>query len=94
VAGFRFDVPERYTPATREVPTAAKVAPWVETIMRLGDGPAFSEEQRRRCLAAAEAWRPERLLPRFEEFFRGALRAGSAAGPAPAPGFRVGNVFP
>jgi glycosyltransferase involved in cell wall biosynthesis len=73
-AGFLFDVPERYTPASREVPTAAEVAPWVETIIRLWDDPAFYEEQRRRCLAAAEAWRPERLLPRFEDFFRAVLR--------------------
>jgi glycosyltransferase involved in cell wall biosynthesis len=70
-AGFLFDVPERYTPQSRLVPTAAEVAPWVETIIRLWDDDAFHVQERRRCLAAAEAWCPERLLPRFEEFFAG-----------------------
>jgi glycosyltransferase involved in cell wall biosynthesis len=71
--GFLFDVPERYTPESRSVPTAEETAPWVDTIIRLWDDHAFYEQERRRCLAAAEAWRPERLLPRFEEFFTQAL---------------------
>jgi hypothetical protein len=29
---------------------------------------------------AAETWRPERLLPRFEAFFRAALRSGKEIG--------------
>ena len=73
-AGFLFDVPERYTPQTRQVPTAEEVAPWVDTILRLWDDAAFYQQEQRRCLAAAEAWRPERLLPRFEEFFARVLR--------------------
>jgi glycosyltransferase involved in cell wall biosynthesis len=77
-AGFPFDVPERYTPQTRLLPTAAEVAPWIETIFRLWDDVAFYHDEQRRCLAAAEAWRPERLLPRFEEFFaRLLLRSGA-----------------
>jgi glycosyltransferase involved in cell wall biosynthesis len=68
-AGFLFDVPKRYTPESRIVPTAEEVGPWVETIIRLWDDAAFYEKERQRCLAAAEAWRPERLAPRFEEFF-------------------------
>jgi glycosyltransferase involved in cell wall biosynthesis len=68
-AGFLFDVPEQYTPETRLVPSAEEVAPWIETIIRLWDDASFYDQERRRCLAAAEAWRPERLLPRFEEFF-------------------------
>ena len=68
-AGFLFDISERYTPQTRLVPTAEEVAPWIDTILRLWDEEAFYQQERNRCLAAAEAWRPERLLPRFEEFF-------------------------
>ena len=68
-AGFLFDIPERYTPHTRLVPTAEEVAPWIDAILRLWDEEAFYQQERNRCLAAAEAWRPERLLPRFEEFF-------------------------
>lgn len=68
-AGILFDVPEKYTSETRLVPTPEEIAPWVETIIRLWDDAAFYDQERRRCLAAAEAWRPERLLPRFEELF-------------------------
>jgi glycosyltransferase involved in cell wall biosynthesis len=68
-AGFLFDIPERYTPHTRLLPTAEEVAPCIDTIIRLWDEDAYYQQERRRCLAAAEAWRPERLLPRFEEFF-------------------------
>jgi glycosyltransferase involved in cell wall biosynthesis len=67
-AGVLFDVPERYTPQTRLVPTAAEVAPWLDTIIRLWDDNQFYAQERCRCLAAAEAWHPDRLLPRFEEF--------------------------
>jgi glycosyltransferase involved in cell wall biosynthesis len=73
-AGFLFDVPERYTPQTRLVPTAEEVAPWIDTIICLWDEQAFYLQEQRRCLAAAEAWHPERLLPRFEEFFVRRLR--------------------
>lgn len=68
-AGFLFAVPEQYTPASRVVPAAEEVAPWVETIIRLWDDAAFYEQGQRRCRAAAETWRPERPAPRFEEFF-------------------------
>ena len=73
-AGFLFAVPEQYTPASRVLPTAEEVAPWVETIIRLWDDAAFYEQEQRRCRAAAEAWRPERLAPRFEEFFARVLQ--------------------
>ena len=73
-AGFLFDVAERYTPESRLVPTEAEVAPWVETISRLWDDARLYEQERRRCLAAAEAWRPERLLPRYQEFFTNVCR--------------------
>jgi glycosyltransferase involved in cell wall biosynthesis len=79
-AGFLFEIPEQYTPQTRLVPTAAEVAPWIETILRLWDEEALYEQERRRCLAAAEAWRPERLLPRFEEFFAGVIKSTSLCG--------------
>jgi glycosyltransferase involved in cell wall biosynthesis len=69
-AGFLFDIPERYTENTSLLPTAEEVAPWIDTIIRLWDDRAFYEQERHRCLAAAKAWRPERLLPRFEELFQ------------------------
>ena len=61
------------------MPSAAEVAPWVETIIRLWDDRVLHEQERQRCLAAAEAWRPERLAPRFEEFFASILRKSAAS---------------
>jgi glycosyltransferase involved in cell wall biosynthesis len=68
-AGLLFDVPEKYTPASRGLPTAEEVEPWLTTIMRLWDDSSAYEEESRKCRVAAEAWLPERLLPRFEELF-------------------------
>ncbi len=73
-AGLLFDIPDRYTPQTRDVPTATEVAPWVEAIIRLWDDAAFYEAECRRARAAAVAWRPERLGARFEEFLTGVCR--------------------
>src|SRR5438045_3878818 len=67
-AGLLLEVPPHYAPDTRLVPSAAEEAPWVEAILRLWDDAAFDDEQRRRCLATAEQWSPERLGPRFNEF--------------------------
>jgi len=60
---------QRIPRSDRLVPSAEEMAPWIDTVIRLWDDATFYEHERRRCLAAAEAWRPERLLPRFEEFF-------------------------
>lgn len=79
-AGFLFDVPERCTPEARELPTAEEVRPWLETLERLWDDPGFYAAEQARALRAAEAWRPEQLLPRCEEFFR-AVAAGRALTP-------------
>jgi glycosyltransferase involved in cell wall biosynthesis len=69
-AGLLFDIPARYTPATRQAPTAEEVAPWVDAIIRLWDNDALYDQQRRKCLAAAEAWRPEPIAKRHDAFFR------------------------
>jgi glycosyltransferase involved in cell wall biosynthesis len=76
-AGFLFDVPACYTPESQRVPTAAEVEPWLDVLVRLWDDAAFHDRERQRCLAAAEAWRPERVLPRYEAFFRRVLRGRS-----------------
>ena len=39
-AGRLFDIPAKYTPETRELPTAKEVEPWVKTIIRLWDNAA------------------------------------------------------
>jgi glycosyltransferase involved in cell wall biosynthesis len=68
-AGFLFDVPARYTPESRVVPSAEEVSAWVETIIRLWDDRPFYKEVARRSRSRVEAWRPEVLLPRYEEVF-------------------------
>jgi glycosyltransferase involved in cell wall biosynthesis len=79
-AGFLFDVPERYTPDSRVVPSADEVHDWVATIERLWDDSAYYAAHSDRCRRAATAWRSDCLLPRFESFFADAID-GRAAGP-------------
>ena len=68
-AGIVLPLPERLTPATRTVPTAEEVAPWVEAVIRLRDDPAFADEHGRRALAESRRWEPDVLRPRYERFF-------------------------
>ena len=73
-AGFLFDIPARYTPVSDLVPKRDEVSPWVETILRLWDDAALYEAESRRALAAADVWRPERLVGQYDAFFRGLIR--------------------
>jgi glycosyltransferase involved in cell wall biosynthesis len=67
--GFLFDIPARYTPETRDVPTAEEVAPWAETIIRLWDDAAEYDRASRAALERAQAWHPDRLAPLYRNFF-------------------------
>jgi glycosyltransferase involved in cell wall biosynthesis len=80
-AGFLLDIPERYTPESRQAPTAQEVAPWVETTVRLWDNAACYERERQRCLAAAAAWHPDRLARDYEAFLARILAASGAPPP-------------
>jgi glycosyltransferase involved in cell wall biosynthesis len=75
-AGFLFDIPERYTTQMMEVPGAADVAGWVETIERLWDDPVLYAEQRTKARERARAWEPEHLRPAAEAFFRRVAERG------------------
>jgi glycosyltransferase involved in cell wall biosynthesis len=68
-AGLALSLPDRLTTATRSLPTAEEVRPWVEAIIRLWDDPVAYADHLRRALAQAERWRPERVEPRYERFF-------------------------
>lgn len=70
-AGFLFPMGEDHRPDGSTLPTAADVRPWLETIVRLWDDTAFHRAANRRACAAAEAWHPAQLLPRFEAFLCG-----------------------
>jgi glycosyltransferase involved in cell wall biosynthesis len=84
-AGVVLSLPDRLTPATRSLPTAEEVRPWVEAVIRLWDDQAHYEEARRRALAEAPRWDPAALLPRYERLLAG-LRQGRAAADAAPPG--------
>ncbi len=68
-AGFSFDIPAKYTPETREVPTAAELEPWVDTVIRLWDDTAEYERWSRAARERAQQWHPDRLAPIYREFF-------------------------
>lgn len=69
-AGFVFNIPERYTPDSPEIPSARDVAPWIAALERHWDDPEF--EARHRDLARLEAkrWTPDRIVGQFERLLR------------------------
>ena len=81
-AGFLFPIPARYTPKTRDLPTAEEVAPWVETIIRVWDDPAEYERRRSAALARSRRWTAESLAGTYAEFF-GRMGRGKAKMPSP-----------
>ncbi len=84
-AGIVLPLPDRITQATRMLPTAEEVEPWVEAVIRLWDDAEFYEEHRRRALAEARRWDPEVLEPKYVEFFRD-LKPRTKAAPTIPPG--------
>ena len=78
--GFLFDIPARYTPETRDVPTAEEVAPWVETIIRLWDDAAEYDRASLAARVRAKAWHPDRLAPLYRDFFSRVSCLPKAAG--------------
>ena len=76
-AGYLFDIPARYTPETRELPTPEEVEPWVETIIRLWDDPTEYDPRSQAARAHAQQWHPTRLAPIYRDFFSSvALQTG------------------
>lgn len=69
-SGIVLPLPDRLTPATRSLPTADEVAPWVEAIIRLWDDEAAYRDQCRRARSEARRWDPEVLEPQYVRFFQ------------------------
>jgi glycosyltransferase involved in cell wall biosynthesis len=69
-AGFALTIPDRYNPSNPAVPSAREVAPWVALIERLWDDPEFEARHRAMALAEARRWDADRLVERYEAFFR------------------------
>ncbi len=84
-AGIVLPLPDRITQATRMLPTAEEVEPWVQAVIRLWDDAEFYEEHRQRALVEARRWEPEVLGSRYIEFFDG-LKPGPKPKPIIPPG--------
>ncbi len=67
-AGILFDIPAKYTPETRELPTAEEIEPWVETIIRLWDDAAEYDRWSQAALERAQHWHPDQLAPIYRDF--------------------------
>jgi glycosyltransferase involved in cell wall biosynthesis len=80
-SGIVLPLPDRITPATRMLPTAEEVAPWVEAVIRLWDDREFFENCRRTSRSVARRWAPEILAPMYEEFLD-SQRTRPEAGPS------------
>jgi glycosyltransferase involved in cell wall biosynthesis len=79
-AGLLFNIPERYTPTSTDVPMAAEVEPWVSAIERLWDDPVWYDDFAERGRKRAELWRPEVVGKKLYDFFAEAF-------PQPNPPF-------
>ncbi len=91
--GLLFDVPARYTPTTRDLPTAEEAGPWVAAIERLWDDRQEYDAAATRAASWAERYTPARLGPLYNDFFQGVVlqpgppimwRPAVAAEPGPA----------
>jgi glycosyltransferase involved in cell wall biosynthesis len=80
--GFVLDVPASLTPQTRRPPSPQEVEAWTELSIRLMTDDAFHAEASARARAAGEAYLPDRVAPRYVEFFSGVVRTpGDTRGP-------------
>lgn len=75
-SGVVLPLPGRLTPTSREVPTAAEVAPWVEAVVRLWDDADWYGQLSRRATAEARRRAPEVLEPLYARFFDEVRRRG------------------
>jgi glycosyltransferase involved in cell wall biosynthesis len=73
-SGFLFTLPDRCQSDSGEVPTPREVAPWVATIERLWDDPAWAEVQGSRALESARRWDPDIVAGRYLAFFESVAR--------------------
>ena len=59
-------VPEKYTPESRELPTADEVRPWIAAVQRLWDDDPYYRQVSDRCRLRSEMWTPDKLVAEFE----------------------------
>jgi glycosyltransferase involved in cell wall biosynthesis len=74
-AGFHLPIPPGITPSQSSPVSADVVEPWIELIGRLADDEEFYREESARALEAGTIYLPEKLAPRYVEYFRSILDA-------------------
>ena len=79
--GFVLPLPASLTLETRTPVAAADVGPWLELMLKLADDEKFYAESSSRARAAGDAYLPEKLAPRYVEFFERVLAGKSGAAP-------------
>ncbi len=82
-AGFIAPLPENLTLDTRTPVSPMAVQPWTELVERLIDDEAFYQQASQAAASAGRLCHPERLAPRYADFFR-AVRHGEAPLRGPA----------
>jgi glycosyltransferase involved in cell wall biosynthesis len=65
-AELLIQVPEKYTPESRQLPTADEVRPWIGAIQSLLDDAPYYRQVSDRCRLRLEMWAPEKLVAEFE----------------------------
>jgi hypothetical protein len=70
-AALLFPLPPRLTATVSAGLTPAESAPWVETVLRVCDDPAFAAGQRSLALFAGQRWAAEQLAPQYARLFAG-----------------------
>jgi glycosyltransferase involved in cell wall biosynthesis len=74
-AGFYLPIPPAIT-ARQSTPVATEIVePWIELMIRLASDEEFYREESCRARDAGSIYRPERLAPRYVEYFRNILDA-------------------
>lgn len=72
--GFVMKVPPEITPRSPWPVAVEVVEPWLELMFRLEGDAEFYAAESRRARAAGEIYRPERVAPRYVEYFESVLR--------------------
>jgi hypothetical protein len=80
-AGLVLALPERHTAASPSPLLPAELAPWVETILRLCDDPAFAARQRSAALLAGQHWAPAQQAQQYVRFLTGLVNRRRAREP-------------
>ena len=68
-AGIVLGLPSRLGSATRELPTAEEIEPWVRAIIALWDDREWYSELSRRAIMESSRWAPEVLEPQYIDLF-------------------------